>query len=117
MFRQVTEAHMAIYHGIHIYKDGKNIRSESIFKSGIQITEAAEEIIKRQGHMAGCQLDHAIEIQDVVDNIVNMPEESAIAHAWESHQYKFMTKKEHEEKTQLSRTTRKAANALTKSKE
>ena len=117
MFRQLTEAHMTIHHGIHIYRDGKDIRSESIFNSGIQITEAAEEIVKRQGHMAGCQLDHSIEIQDVVDNILKMPEQKAIAHAWESLQYKFMTKKEHAEKTQLSSTNRKAANAFTKSEE
>jgi len=111
MFRQVTEAHLAIHHGIDIYKNGRDIRIESIFNSGIPSTKAAEELIRSQGHMAGCQLDHENEIQDVVAWIIDMPEQEAIAHAWESLQYMFMTNEEHREKTRLRRTSRQATNA------
>ena len=112
MFRQVTEAHLAVYHDIHIYKNGRAIRSESIFNSGIPSTKAAEELIKTQGHMAGCQLDHVNEIQDVVARIIGMKEQEAIAYAWQSLEYKFMTKEEHREKTRLTKVARKATNAL-----
>lgn len=113
MFRQVTEAHLALYHGIHIYRDGRDIRSESIFNSGIPSTKAAEELIKSQGHMAGCQLDHENEIQDVVARIISMSEQEAIAYAWQSLEYKFMTTEEHNEKTRLRRAARTAPKALT----
>ena len=112
MFRQVTEAHLAIYHRIDIYKDGKDIRGDTIFSSGIPCSEAAKELIERQGHMAGCQLDHVIEIQDVVATILKLSEEEAIAYAWESLGYMFMTRQEHDEKTRLARANRNAANAL-----
>jgi hypothetical protein len=111
MFRQVTEAHLAVYHGIDIYKNGRDIRSESIFNSGIPSTKAAEELIKSQGHMAGCELDHVFEIRDVVARIIGMPEQEAIAYAWRSLEYKFMTKEEHKSKTRLSSLAIKADNA------
>ncbi len=111
MFRQVTEAHLAIYHRIDIYKDGKNIRRDTIFSSGIPCTEGAIELIERQGHMAGCELDHVIEIQDVVARIIDMPEEKAIAYAWESLRYMFMTRQEHKEKTRVSKAKQKKASA------
>ena len=112
MFRQVTEAHLAIYHDIHIYKNGKDIRRDSIFSSGIPYTDAAKDLIERQGHMAGCQLDHVIEIQDVVARILVLSEEEAIDYAWKSLKYMFMTKQEHDEKTLLARANRGAGNAL-----
>ena len=111
MFRQVTEAHLAIYHDIHIYKNGKDIRRDSIFRSEIPCTKAAKELIERQGHMAGCQLDHVNEIQDVVATILEWSEEKAIAYAWESLGYMFMTRQEHNEKTRMSKAKRKKSSA------
>jgi hypothetical protein len=78
LLRQLTEAHLAINHGIHIYRDGCDIKAEAIIKSDIPLTTSAQTLIEKSDCLTGCDLDHVIEIQDIAKEIMIRSDADAI---------------------------------------